>query len=367
MQKFLQEGQYYTALVYLLSNPYGENYPPSGARRVSEYSTLKNLVEKTQKKEAPIRIKLLCNWCSSEQLREQWNKMSARGDYSWGRILVVVSEPIDYWVVINSTTDPTRGYNPKKTLVFRMEPNMHNDDKWGQWSDPISLVQPYKLTDTNQLRTMLTSNAPRFLRVFKHETRDHNNIEWHISKSYRELLTFSPQKSKCLSTVLSEKYKDLGQIKRIDFVKFLERKGIEIDVYGNDKWHYKNYKGSLPYQKKDNALFPYKYTFNCENNSVGHYFTEKLIDGILSDCLVFYSGCPNIADYIDSRAYVYLQLSNFEKDYEIVKKAIEEDWWTQRLPYIQEAKRKILNELQFFPRLEREVLTLKERERNEKK
>jgi hypothetical protein len=81
--------------------------------------------------------------------------------------------------------------------------------------------------------------------------------------------------------------------------------------------------------------------------------TEKLIDGILGECLVFYSGCFNAREYIDERAFVYLELSNFEEDYNTVKQAIAEDWHSQRLPYIREAKKKILNYLQFFPRLER--------------
>jgi hypothetical protein len=98
-------------------------------------------------------------------------------------------------------------------------------------------------------------------------------------------------------------------------------------------------------------MFPYKYTFNVENHSIKNYYTEKLIDGILAETLVFYSGCYNARDYIDERAFVYLELSNFEKDFQTIKKAIEEDWYTQRLPYIKEAKQKILNELQFFPRL----------------
>ena len=105
--------------------------------------------------------------------------------------------------------------------------------------------------------------------------------------------------------------------------------------------------------KKDDALFSYKYIFNCENNEINNYCTEKLYDGILAECLVFYSGCPNIKDIIDDKAYIYLHLSNFEKDYETIRKAIEENWWEQRLPYIKEAKNKILNELQFFPRLKK--------------
>ena len=53
--------------------------------------------------------------------------------------------------------------------------------------------------------------------------------------------------------------------------KFLEKKGISIDVYGSDRFGYKNYKGKLPMYEKDEGLFPYKYTFNCENNSIKNY------------------------------------------------------------------------------------------------
>jgi hypothetical protein len=92
-----------------------------------------------------------------------------------------------------------------------------------------------------------------------------------------------------------------------------------------------------------------------ENFSIKNYYTEKLIDGILSETLVFYSGCYNIKDFIDERAFVYLELSNFENDYEIVKSAIMNDLWSERIEYIRAAKKKILNELQFFPRLEKIV------------
>ena len=111
--------------------------------------------------------------------------------------------------------------------------------------------------------------------------------------------------------------------------------------------------GPLPPHDKNGGLLQYKYTFNAENHSIRNYYTEKLIDGILAECLVFYWGCPNVKDYIDERAYVQLELVDFEKDYQTVQKAINEDWHSQRLPYIREAKKKILDELQFFPRLEK--------------
>ena len=278
-----------------------------------------------------IRILLLCNWCSSEQLCSSWNKMS-KGNCTWDNIAIVYEKPYDYYCVINKTNE---NIDLSKTILFRMEPNIDNNpDIWGkEWSDlnPIN----FKFCGTHQFHF--------------------NNIEWHLSKTYSELLSEEISKNEeiynILSTVISDKYSDAGHIKRVDFIKFLETKDIKVDIYGGNRFNWKNYKGSLPYHKKDDALLPYKYTFNCENNEIYNYCTEKLYDGILSECLVFYSGCPNVRDIIDDKAYVYLHLSNFDKDYQTIKKAIEENWWQQRLPYIKEAKNKILNELQFFPRL----------------
>ena len=93
--------------------------------------------------------------------------------------------------------------------------------------------------------------------------------------------------------------------------------------------------------------------FNCESNKSRNYLTHRLIDGILSECLVFYSGCTNIKELIDEKSFVWLELSNFEEDYHRIKKAIEENWWEQRLQHIRNAKKKILDELSFFPTLEK--------------
>jgi hypothetical protein len=279
------------------------------------------------------RVYLTCNWCSSQDICNLWNKMS-KGNYTWDNIKVVWELPADYYCVINK---PEEGLSLdlSKTILFRMEPNMEKyPQKWTEeWSNPVE--ENLLFCGSHNLHL--------------------NNVEWHLSKTYNELLQEQINKneslSNILSTVLSDKYTDIGQQRRVDFIKFLETKGLEIDVFGGNKFLWKNYKGSLPSHEKDNALFPYKYTFNCENHSIKNYCTEKLYDGILSECLVFYSGCYNIRDVIDNKAFVYLELSNFEKDYNTIKKAIDEDLWSQRLPYIKEAKNKILNELHFFPRI----------------
>lgn len=277
------------------------------------------------------RILICCNWCSSQDLISLWSKMRP----PTSNIVLVDTGPCDYYCVINKPP-PDMTLDLSKTILFRMEPNMSSNNKdniWGGGIVPSDLLY-----------------------CGIHENSYLNVAEWHLAKSWQELNSIQIDKDKTvfdvLSTVLSDKYKDPGHIKRVDFVKFLEGKGVHVDVFGSDRFLWKNYKGGLPYHNKDSALFPYRYTFNCENHSLKNYCTEKLYDGILAETLVFYSGCYNIVTLIDPEAYVYLELSNFEKDYQTIKRAIDENWWEKRLPKIRKAKQQILYELQVYPRIE---------------
>lgn len=280
------------------------------------------------------KVKLYCNWMETKEITTLWSKMS-QGDGIWNNLKLVVDEEADYHVIINCPPINT-SFLPKNTIYFQMEPKMNERYKlWGDWSNP-----PDNL----------------FIKACKYG-RDYNNVEWHLSKTYQELKTMTivkePRYEGVISTILSSKYKDPGHIKRIDFVKFLEKKGMPVHVYGDNKWKYKNYRGKLPYHCKDEGIFPYKYHFNVENHSDRNYFTEKLVDAILGESLCFYNGCSNLLNYLPKEAFIYLHLSNFEHDYAVIQKVIKDNWYSQRLPYIKKAKKIILEELQFFPRIEK--------------
>lgn len=298
-----------------------------------------NEIDNEIKKEVGTRVMIMCNWCSSEELCENWSKMSEEGG-KWGSIKIVSSEPCDYYCVINSPREEHKDINLviKKTILFRMEPNMEkNEGMWGFWSDPKSLRESMLFAGYHDMH--------------------YNNLEWHLGKTYNELMTEEIIKSEeydgVISTVLSEKYYDPGHIKRVDFVKYLEEKGVKVDVYGSNKFRWKRYKGELPMRDKNAGVLPYKYHFNCENNSIKNYITEKLVDGVLGECITFYSGCPNVREYISDKTYVYLELSNFEEDYLKIMRVLSQNLWERNIESIREEKRKILKEKQFFPRLER--------------
>ena len=104
-------------------------------------------------------------------------------------------------------------------------------------------------------------------------------------------------------------------------------------------------------ENKYNVYAKYKYCLTAENNWEHNYATEKIWEAILCETLCFYWGCPNLEEYIDPRAFVRLPLDKPAEALKIIRQAITEDWWSQRIAVIKEMKEKILNQLGFFPLL----------------
>ena len=290
-----------------------------------EYAQLQKLV----------RVKMLCNWCSSEELCKQWAKM-AEYNYTWKHVQMVWEGDCDYYVVINSTTEP---YDPTRTIVYQMEPWVKDETKhwgvktWGEWIEP----------ECAYLRGRKTSHL--------------NTIQWLVEQTYDDW-SKPIVKTKTLSTICTAKYWDEGHILRINMLRYFEEKGLEIDIYGKENKEFKQYKGALDENVKSKGILPYKYYFMMENSFEDNYASEKIWEPILSETLCFYYGCKNLATHIDSRAYVQLN-RDCESSYQLICKAIREDWHTQRLPYIKAAKRDILNRLYFFPTLYTDIQRLK--------
>lgn len=282
-----------------------------------------------------IRVKMLCNWCSSEELCNQWSKM-AEYKYTWKHIQMVWEGEYEYTVVINSTTEK---YDPTKTIVYQMEPWVKDETKhwgvktWDKW------IQP----ECAYLRGRKTPHL--------------NTIQWLVEQTYDDW-SKPIVKTKGLSTICTSKYWDEGHILRINMIRHFEEKGLDIDIYGKENSSFKQYKGMLGENEKSKGILPYKYYFMMENSFEDNYASEKIWEPLLSESLCFYYGCKNLATHIDSRAYVQLD-RNCETSYQLICKAIREDWHTQRLPYIKAAKRDILNRLYFFPTLYTDIQRLK--------
>lgn len=251
-----------------------------------------------------------------------------------GNPIVLVNEDInvDYYLILNLPR-PGERFVPSKTIVCHMEPDITTDKKYGIWNNPKKYY-------------------PTLITVWDHPT-ELNLVEWHLSKNWQWLATNPIKKTKVFSSIMSNAYTFTGHKLRLDFLKYIDA-NYDIDIYGTNIG-YKKYKQKLPPHTKDNGLFPYKYTFAAENNAIHNYCTEKLYDAIMSETLCFYWGCPNIVDYLPSESFIWIDLVNNSKEQNlaIIKNAIENNEWEKRLPFIREAKRRLMYELNTFNRLEK--------------
>lgn len=285
-------------------------------------------------------VKLMCNWMNSEELCSCWQKMSQANNMKWNHLSFVSNTlTADYYVIINRPPNSHVYYDPSKTMVFRMEPDTGTNPYWSNWF----------------------SSSSDFM-YFLDLERFRNNSEWHLSKTYSELKDgYIVKTHNRISSVMSSLYTMEGHKLRINFLKYMEAQkdpDIHLDIYGkNNNFQFRTYRGELPYHQKDAGILPYKYTFIAENCSTSNYFTEKIIDAILGECLCFYWGCSNLDTFLHPMSYIRLDLTNPEQSFQTIKQCIMSHEWECRIAYIRQEKQKILSHYSFFPRVEGLIYT----------
>lgn len=300
------------------------------------------------------KVKIIGHWASSRDIIDEWKKMipsvklqkkfientdQSRENKNKNKIIVLptVYNNADVFLVINSPF-PGEYYNPERTIVLQMEPNMYfNNELWGVWHDP----QPHMC-----------------VRVRRH-AECVNMLQWHLKMSFDELFNNEREivktKGDTVSVILSNKYVDEGHIARTDLAHMIEADPrFSIDVYGTNT-SFKNYKGTLPAGEKDEGLVGYKYHINMENNFIHNYVTEKLVDCILCETLCFYAGPPNICSIINPRAFVLLDPYDLKKSLETVHEYVRTGEWEKRISIIRGEKARILEEIGFYHQIAEEI------------
>jgi hypothetical protein len=99
-------------------------------------------------------------------------------------------------------------------------------------------------------------------------------------------------KSAMCSLIVSAKRKQTGHKLRHDLVQWCNETGQDIAIMG---------RGYKPFAEKSDGLAPFRYSVIIENTREKGYFTEKLIDALLCNTVPIYWGCPNIADFFDTK------------------------------------------------------------------
>lgn len=160
------------------------------------------------------------------------------------------------------------------------------------------------------------------------------------TQDYDSLSTSSPQKTKLISIITSNKCFTKGHKARIEFSNALKAHyGDKLDLFGH---------GFNNFDDKWDVIAPYKYHICIENSSYPHYWTEKLSDSYLGNAYPFYYGAPNISDYFSRDAFTQIDICDIEKSIRIIDDAIAENLAERHASDIELAKQQVLNNYNLF-------------------
>jgi hypothetical protein len=190
----------------------------------------------------------------------------------------------------------------------------------------------------------------------------HPGLVWHYGLPFGdgEFITYDqivatppPAKSRLISTVCSRRTGNTTlHSTRVNFTWKLKEELQELDIFGH---------GVNPMDDKAEALDPYKYHIAVENHVYPHHLTEKLPDAFLGYTLPFYHGAPNAADYFPKESFIHIDINDYTRSRDIIHSHIANNEYEDRLPYIVEARRRVLEEQNLFAIVNRQI-TEKEKE-----
>lgn len=181
-----------------------------------------------------------------------------------------------------------------------------------------------------------------------HKILTHHGYPWHVEQNYTHLKAIqSVEKTDDIILISSNKGFNKGHIDRLKFsYKCKAEFKDAIDFYG---------RGIKSFSNKWNLISKYYFSLAIENDSVKNYFTEKLVDSFLSLSLPIYHGCPNLDDFFPKESYLPININNFKESKEVINYVLnnKEKIYKQRFDALLEAKRRVLEEHQLFPMIEK--------------
>ena len=128
-------------------------------------------------------------------------------------------------------------------------------------------------------------------------------------------------KSKNLSIIASAKRDSTGHILRHNIIDEIRNK-IDIDLFGN---------GYKTIDDKSEALLDYRFSIIIENDKSPIYFTEKIIDCLVSGVVPIYWGADKIGEHFNLNGFIII--NNIEDVNKILSELTPEKY-EELLPYV---------------------------------
>lgn len=184
----------------------------------------------------------------------------------------------------------------------------------------------------------------------------HPGLMWHYGLPFKsnKFLNWNQiagnqpvEKTRPISTVCSQR---MGNITlhstRVKFTARLKNEIPELDIFGH---------GVKPMDDKAEALDSYQFHIAVENHVYKHHITEKLPDAFLGFTVPFYHGAPNASDYFPPESFIPIDINDYDRSRQIIQHHLNNKEYADRLPYIIEARRRVVEEQNLFSVLSSEI------------
>jgi len=290
-----------------------------------------------------VRVKFLARISPRE-----WERYFPGGSQKWGGCEFTFDrDDRNYdWLVVYDELPPAQGQSRKSaseqlacasanTILFTTEP---------------SSIKAYGYHYTRQFGHVVTSQ-PEWALPHPHRHWQQSANHWFYGgetgtpMTRERLLAGPPMKTEGVSMVCSAKaQKHTQHARRAEFAQALRERLPELTAFG---------RGIRPINDKADAMDAFRYHVVLENHIALHHWTEKLSDAFLARCLPFYAGAPNTNDYFPAGSVIHLDMNNPDGAAQIIRQAMADDLYEQRLLLIEEARRRVLEEHHLFATIAR--------------
>lgn len=266
-------------------------------------------------------------------------RMNQRTSENTDVMFLINPDICDVAIVINKL-DSTKTVRARKGFLWKivMEPYIAGVNEFAVIHDSKYDLVFCQLNPTQDSRVMI---SPPYL-------------PWFIDETLEDLKQQNvvPQKSKKISAVISTKSFYPGHEQRLIFASQIEKSELEVDLYGRGR--------ANEVSNKSDALTKYMFSLAIENCSQENYWTEKLIDCFLTYTIPVYYGAPNVFEFFPKDAIIELPISDVELSFQIIE-ALDSDEYLRRLPALKVARKKVIEEYNFYSVFSERVLESQEK------
>jgi hypothetical protein len=250
------------------------------------------------------KIRIFSSFCPSENCKDIYERLCQAGnldDYGDGKDMVITNGDDYTHVIILNTAMPALPSHILKENVVGMafEPPQFLNITPTFIEYAKRHIGKYFIGDSTGL-------GEPFVERYSHM--------WHNPP-----LTVEPIKNKVMSLMVSEKMNEEGHLYRHKLVNKILETSLPIDIYGRGCRFYNYFKdGRVKGEFKE--IEPYEqYMFHIciENFSLNHYFSEKIMNPLLTDTTPVYMGCRNVETYFPNS--VITLSGNIDRDMELLQ------------------------------------------------